>query len=47
MIPVGQDEILSSFAGILAVLKTLHKSNPMITCEKFGPGKFQMLNVKF
>ena len=37
MIPVSRDEILSCFAGILAVLKTLHKLHPAITCKTFHP----------
>ena len=42
MIPVGRDEILSrsrDSAEISAVLLTLHKSYPAITCEKFHPSK--------
>ena len=39
MIPVGRDEILSRFAEIPAVLQTLHKLHPAITCKKFHPGK--------
>ena len=39
MIPVGRDEILSCLAGNSAVLQTLHKLHPTITCKKFHPGK--------
>ena len=39
MIPVGQNEILSCFAGIPAVLKILHKLFLAIICKKFHPGK--------
>ena len=39
MIPVGRDEILSRFIGIPAMLSTLHKLHPAITCKKFHPGK--------
>ena len=34
MILDGRDEILSRFAEIPAVLETLHKLYPAITCEK-------------
>ena len=37
MIPVGRDEILSRFAGIPAVVKTLYELYLTITCEKFDP----------
>ena len=38
MIPVDQDEILSRFAVIPAVLlKSLHKLHIVITCKKFYP----------
>ena len=43
MIPVGRDEILSRFAGIRSVLKTLHKLHSAITCKKFHPGKAESL----
>ena len=36
MIPVGWDEILSCFPGILAVLQTLCKVYIVITREKFS-----------
>ena len=43
MVPVGQDEVLSRFSGIPAVLYyksyPLHKLYPVITCEKFDSGK--------
>ena len=39
MIPISWDEILSRFAGIPAVLQTLHKLHPAITCKTFNPGK--------
>ena len=35
MILVSGDEILSRFAGIPAVLQTLHKLHPAITCKTF------------
>ena len=37
MIPVSRDEILSRFAGIPAILQTLHKLHPAITCKTFHP----------
>ena len=39
MTPVGRDEILSGFAGILAVLEILHKLYLAITYKKVRPGK--------
>ena len=39
IISVGLDESLSHFAGIPAVLQTLHKLYSAITCEKFHLGK--------
>ena len=39
MIPFGRDEILSRFAGILAVLETLQKFHLLITCKKFHPAR--------
>ena len=45
MILVGRDEILSRFARIRAVLKTLHKLYPEITCEKFHLGKVESVPV--
>ena len=39
MILVSRDGILSHFAEIPAVLSTLHKSRPAITCKTFHPGK--------
>ena len=39
MIWVGLDETLSHFAGIPAVLQTLHKLYPAIKCEKVYLGK--------
>ena len=39
MNPVDRDEILSGFAGILAVLQILHKLYLVITCKKFHPSK--------
>ena len=37
MISVGRDEFLSRFAGIPAVLETLHHLYSTIKCEKFHP----------
>ena len=41
MISFGRNEILLRFAGIPAVLKTLHKLSN--TCEKLHPGKAESL----
>ena len=43
MIPFSRDEILSRFGGIPAMLKTLHKLYPAITCKTFYPGKMGSL----
>ena len=45
MISVDWNEILSRFAGVPAVLSTLYKLYPTITCEKFLPGKLESLLV--